>query len=215
MAQYYPRVAELYADRDKLPRYSALFAAKPGCRPILHGEAVNTKNYGCDAYYVSVMSTAKDPIYGRIVIAANWQTMFSDKVGTENLSEFTAGIKALKQYGKEIVFISPHPYSGLFDPLQLAKPFRLALFSRDAQRIPQNLWQDRLQLERQDQETTARLAVLARAVGATVIDPFDYFCTSAKCPVVIGGKPLYRDGWHYRSSVARDYATFIDALVEP
>jgi SGNH domain (fused to AT3 domains) len=214
MAQYYARVAERYADRDKLPRYSALFAAKPGCRPIPHGEAVNTKNYGCDAYYVAVMRTAKDPICRRIVIAANWHTVFSDKVGTENLSEFTADIKALKQLGKEIVFISPHPYSSLFDPLQLAKPFRLTLFSRDAQRIPQNLWHDRPQLERQDQEATARLAVLARAVGATVIDPFDYFCTSAKCPVVVAGKPLYRDEWHYRSSVVRDYATFIDAMVE-
>jgi peptidoglycan/LPS O-acetylase OafA/YrhL len=214
MAQYYPRAAELYADRDKLPRYSALFAAKPGCRPIPHGEAVNTKNYGCDAYYVAVMRTAKNPIYRKIVIAANWQTMFSDKVGTENLSEFAADIKALKQLGKDIVFISLHPYSALVDPLQLAKPFRLALFSRDAQLIPQNLWQDRPQLERQDQEATARLTDLARAVGATVIDPFDYFCTSAKCPIVVAGKPLYRDEWHYRSSVARDYATFIDALVE-
>jgi len=214
MAQYYPRVAELYADRDKLPRYSALFAAKPGCRPIPHGEAVNTKNYGCDAYYVAVMRTAKDPIYRKIVIAANWQTMFSDAVGAQNLSQFTADIKALKQRGKDIVFISPHPYSTLFDPLQLARPFRLALFSRDTRRIPQDLWHDRAQLERQDEGTTARLADLARAVGATVIDPFDYFCTSAKCPVVVAGKPLYRDEWHYRSSVARDYATFIDALVE-
>jgi peptidoglycan/LPS O-acetylase OafA/YrhL len=215
MAQYYPRVAHLYADRDKVPRYSALFAAKPGCRPVPHGEAVNTKNYGCDAYYVAVMRTATNPIYRTIVIGANWQTMFSDKVGTENLSEFTADIKALKQHGKDIVFISLHPYSSLFDPLQLAKPFRLALFSRDAQRIPQNLWQDRPQLERQDQEVTARLADLARAVGATVVDPFDYFCTAAKCPVVVAGKPLYRDEWHFRASVARDYATFIDAIVGP
>lgn len=213
MAQYYPRVAKLYADRDKLPRYSALFAAKPGCRPIPHGEAVNTKNYGCDAYYVAVMRTAKDPIYCKIIIAANWQTMFSDKVDRENLPEFTADIKALKQLGKDIVLIAPHPYGSLVDPLQLAKPLRLALFSRDAQRIPQNLWQDRPQLERQDQEVTARLADLARTVGATVVDPFDYFCSSAKCPVVVAGKPLYRDEWHVRASVARDDATFIDAMV--
>jgi peptidoglycan/LPS O-acetylase OafA/YrhL len=213
MAQYYPRVAVLYSDRDKLPRYSALFVAKPGCRPIPHGEAVNTRNYGCDAYYVAVMRTAKDPVYREIVIAANWEAMFSDKVGTENLSEFTADIKALKQLGKDIVLISLHPHSSLFDPLQLAKPFRFALFSRDAQRIPQNLWHDRPQLERQDQEVTARLADLARAVGATMVDPFDYFCTAAKCPVVVAGKPLYRDEWHYRASVTRDYATFIDAIV--
>jgi peptidoglycan/LPS O-acetylase OafA/YrhL len=214
MAQYYPRVAELYADRDKLPRYSALFAAKPGCRPIPHGEGVNTKNYGCDAYYVAVMRTARDPIYRKIAIAANWQTMFSDKVGSENLSKFTADVMALKQLGKDIVLISLHPYSSLFDPLQLAKPLRLALFSRDAQQIPQNLWQDRQQLERQDQDTEARLADLARAVGATVVDPFDYLCSTAKCPVVLAGKPLYRDEWHYRASVARDDATFIDAIVQ-
>jgi peptidoglycan/LPS O-acetylase OafA/YrhL len=214
MAQYYPRVAQLYADRTKLPRYSALFAAKPGCRPIPHGEAVNTKNYGCDAYYVAVMRTARDPTYRRIVIAANWQTMFSDKVGTNNLSQFTADIKALRQLGKDVVFISLHPFSSLFGPLQLAKPFRLAPFSRDAQLMPQNLWQDRPPLERQDQEAMARLADLASAVGATVIDPFDYFCTSARCPVVVAGKPLYRDEWHYRASVTRERATFIDAIVD-
>jgi peptidoglycan/LPS O-acetylase OafA/YrhL len=213
MAQYYPRVAKLYADRDKLPRYSALFAAKPGCRPIPHGETVNTKNYGCDAYYVAVMRTARDSIYRKIVISANWQTMFSDEVGTENLSEFSADINALRQLGKTIVLVSLQPHSSRVDPLQLAKPLRLALFSRDARRIPQNLWQDRPQLERQDQEVTARLADFARAVGATVVNPFDYFCTSAKCPVVVGGKPLYRDAWHFRASVARDYATFIDAIV--
>ena len=213
MAQYYPRVAKLYADRDKLPRYSALFAAKPGCRPIPHGEAVNTKDYGCDAYYVAVMRTAKDPIYRKIVISANWQTMFSDEVGTENLSEFTADIKALKRLGKDIVLVSLQPHSSLDDPLQLAKPLRLALFSRNAQRIPQDLWQDRPQLERQEQEVAARLADLARAVGATVVNPADYFCTSAKCPVVVAGKPLYRDAWHFRASVARDYATFIDVIV--
>jgi len=47
-----------------------------------------------------------------------------------------------------------------------------------------------------------------------VINPFDYVCTSTKCPVVVAGKPLFRDQWHYRSSVARDYAFFIDAIVE-
>jgi len=214
MAQYYPRVARLYADPHKLPYYSAFFAAKPGFRPIPHGEAVNTKNYGCDAYYVAVVRTAEDSIYRKIVISANWQAIFSDKVGAENLSELTAEIKRLKRLGKDIVLIALQPHSNLVDPLQLAEPLRLALFSRDAQRIPQSLWRDRQQLERQDQEATARLADFARGVGATVINPFDYVCTSTKCPVVVAGKPLYRDQWHYRSSVARDYAFFIDAIVE-
>lgn len=214
MAQYYPRVARLYADPQKLPYYSAFFAAKPGCRPIPHGEAVNTKNYGCDAYYVAVVRTAEDSIYRKIVISANWQAIFSDKVGAENLSELTAEIKRLKRLGKDIVLIALQPHSNLVDPLQLAEPLRLALFSRDAQRIPQSLWRDRQQLERQDQEATARLADFASGVGATVINPFDYVCTSTKCPVVVAGKPLYRDQWHYRSSVARDYAFFIDAIVE-
>jgi peptidoglycan/LPS O-acetylase OafA/YrhL len=213
MAQYYPRVAELYADRDHLPRYSAFLAAKVGCRPIPHGDAVNTKNYGCDAYYVAVMRTAKDPIYRKIVIGANWRSVFSDKISTESLSKLTSDLKALRQLGKDIVLISMHPHSSLFDPLQFAKPFRLALFSRGAQRIPQDLWQDRRLLERQDQEAKDGLAHLARPVGATVIDPFDYFCISAKCPVVVAGKPLYRDEWHYRSSVTREYATFVDAIV--
>lgn len=43
----------------------------------------------------------------------------SDKVGTESLSKFTAEITARKQLGKDILSISLHPYSSLFDPLQL------------------------------------------------------------------------------------------------
>jgi hypothetical protein len=214
MAQYYPRVAKLYAARGSLPRYSVLFAAKPGCRPLPHGEAVNTKGYGCDAYYAAVMRTAKEPIYRKIVIAANWQTMFSDQVGAETLSEFAVDLKGLSDLGKQIVLISVHPHSSAVDPLQLAKPFRLALFSRDARQIPQDLWQDRAELERQNQTADARLADLARTVGATVIDPFEYICTSTQCPIVVGGRPLYRDEFHLRASVTRDAATFIDAIVE-
>jgi hypothetical protein len=120
MAQYYPRVAKLYAARDSLPRYSALFAAKPGCRPIPHGEAVNTRNYGCDAYYVAVMHAAREPIYRKIVIAANWQTMFSEEAGARNLSEFTADIKTLKDLGKQIVLVSLQPHSSAMDPQQPA-----------------------------------------------------------------------------------------------
>jgi hypothetical protein len=86
---------------------------------------------------------------------------------------------ALKQLGKDIVLIVLQSHSTLFDPLGLAKPVRLALFSRDAQWIPQNLWQDRQQLERQDQETTARLANFAHMVGASVVNPFDYLSRGA------------------------------------
>jgi hypothetical protein len=214
MAQYYPRVARLYAERDNLPLYSTLFAAKPGCRPLPHGETVNTRNYGCDAYYVAVMRTARDPIYHRIVIAANWQTMFSDRVDPQSLSEFRADVMALKRLGKDIVLIALQPHSNRFDPLWLAKPVRLSLFSRDSQLIPENLWQDRQQLEQQDQEETTRLARFAGAVGATLINPFDYLCTSTQCPIVVAGKPVYRDMWHYRASVTRDHATFIDLIVQ-
>jgi peptidoglycan/LPS O-acetylase OafA/YrhL len=213
MAQYYPRVAKLYAARDSLPRYSVLFAAKPGCRPIPHGEAVNTRNYGCDAYYVAVMRTAKESIYRKIVIAANWQTMFSEQVGAENLSEFTADLKALRDLGKQVVLVSMQPLSSAVDPLQLAKPFRLAVFSRAAPQIPQDLWQDRAQVERESHTVTARLAELARTAGATVVDPFDYLCSSTQCPIVVSGRPIYRDEWHLRASVTRDRATFIDTIV--
>jgi hypothetical protein len=175
---------------------------------------VNTKNYGCDAYYSAVMRTARDPIYRRIVIAANWQTMFSDRVDPRSLSEFSADVMALKQLGKDIVLIALQPHSDRFDPLGLAKPVRLSRFSRHTQPIPENLWQDRQQLEQQDHEEIARLASFAGAVGATLINPFDYLCTATKCPVVIDGKPVYRDLWHYRASVTRDHATFIDSTVE-
>jgi hypothetical protein len=134
-------------------------------------------------------------------------------VAAENLPEFTSDIHALRESGKPIIFISVQPHSKLMDPLALAKPsLRLNPFD-DGSNIPKELWRDRSSLENQDKHVALRLNEFANQVGATVINPFDYFCTKVKCPVVIDGKPLYRDDYHYRASATRDYATFIDGIV--
>lgn len=40
----------------------------------------------------------------------------------------------------------------------------------------------------------------AQAAGYTVIDPTDWFCTDAVCPVIIGNALVYRDGSHVTTS---------------
>jgi len=57
----------------------------------------------------------------------------------------------------------------------------------------------------------AILREIAARQGATVLDPFDSFCSDSKCPLIDRlGTPLYKDTAHITASYARESARFID-----
>lgn len=212
MAQYYPRVVRIYSDDRRRPYLSASVAAQLGCRPMPHLDGKGQHDHQCAAQYRAVMNGAKDPVYKKIVIAADWPWMFGDSDISANMLGLVGDLTGLTRSGKLIILISQHPHGSGMDPHALARPFRLHPFD-DSIRIPYEQWTTRSSLEAQDGWASIRLAALANKVGATVINPFDYLCTTARCPAVLDGKPLYTDGYHLRASAAREYATFIDGIV--
>jgi len=212
MAQYYPRVARIYSDDRPLPYLSASVAAQLGCRPMPHLDGRDGHDHQCAAQYRAVMDGAKDPIYKKIVIGADWPWMFSDADTSANMLGLIADLGELTRSGKLVILISQHPRGSGMDPRALARPFRLHPFD-DSIRIPHEQWSARSSLEARDGWASFRLTALANRVGATVINPFDSLCTAARCPAVIDGKPLYTDDYHLRASAAREYATFIDGIV--
>jgi peptidoglycan/LPS O-acetylase OafA/YrhL len=212
MAQYFPRLERLYSSVDRRPYLSAYYVARPGCRPVPNGEALNTKNFECDAYYRAVMRLAADPIYKKIVISANWTAILSPVSPAQNLQGLSADIGTLRALGKSIVLIALPPRSDIFDPLGMARSLRLHPFD-DGKNWPQQLWVDESSLRARDLAVSKRTEELAQSVGATLIDPLGSLCVAGACPVIIDHKPLYMDEYHLRASTARQYATFMDRIV--
>src|SRR5262249_37577959 len=65
-------------------------------------------------------------------------------------------------------------------------------------------------------QVNAVVTAIAARHGATVLDPFDSFCSASKCPLVDDdGTPLYKDSAHVTASRARESAVFIDATLKP
>ncbi|MCL6482608.1 MAG: hypothetical protein I4O49_00290 [Janthinobacterium lividum] len=62
----------------------------------------------------------------------------------------------------------------------------------------------------------ARLIALAQQSGARIIDPLDYLCKGATCPVRDdNGMPAYTDPVHMRPAYSRKMATYLDQTMVP
>lgn len=215
MTHYFPRVKKLYADPANLPVYSSTFAARPGCRPIPNGDMINSKDKDCDAYYAAVMALAAKPEYTRIVLSANWQKIFSDKVFGLIGEQFTADLQSLQQQGKKIIFISMSPTSKAQEPEVIVRNTRLAHLTgnRTLSDLDQNRSQARKNIDFRHQPQWQRLNDFAAKLGASVIDPFETLCNQESCPYFVDSQPIYRDMFHIRDSKAGELATYIDKVV--
>ena len=213
MTQYYPRAVKIYSNNGNVPHYSAVFASRNHCRPMPYTDLTSEpENIKCNDYYRAAIKLAKDPIYKKIVIAGFWPHAFSDNYVESNFQQFIADLALLKQSGKEIFLISMIPHSPKFNPTNLAHAFRLISLN-SVVGISENVWLDRSQLEINDSSSFNYLSSIASKSGATLINPYDYFCPAGRCPVLINLKPIHMDDTHIRASYAREYATFIDEIV--
>ncbi|MES2625610.1 MAG: acyltransferase family protein [Pseudomonadota bacterium] len=213
MGHYLPRLKELYKDPAKLPHYSSVFLARDGCRPVPFGEKINSAGKQCDEYYRAVIELAKSANVKKIVLSANWELVFSDESYSDNSSTFGADLFELNEMGKKVLFISMAPHSSRLNPMVLAKQLRLGAFLSNISLI-KDQWIKRADFEVLN-ENFPRLVEFSTKVGASVINPLDYFCTQEECPIVLGGKPLYSDNFHITSGAVVQYATFIDPIVQP
>ena len=213
MGQYYPRIAQLYADPRHLPRYSSEFVARPGCRPVPHGAGINKEALHCDEYYQAVIALARRPIYTAIVVSASWELVFASPGYAANKAPLKADFHALIALGKHLTFIAVAPHGAQFEPLHLVRPFRLHALGLTP---PASLEASEPRAAPSDGDDGLRdLNLLAHELGAMVIDPADTLCSALRCATLVGGRPLHTDDYHLRAESARDRATFLDSILSP
>jgi peptidoglycan/LPS O-acetylase OafA/YrhL len=61
----------------------------------------------------------------------------------------------------------------------------------------------------------SRIISIAQSTGATIIDPFEYLCSSEICPALSGGVPIYKDYDHISLYTATNLVRYFDFLLEP
>ena len=211
MNHYLPRLEELYKNTNDLPFYSSVFLPRNGCRPVPSGQKINTAGKNCDEYYAAILKLAQSTNIKKLVLAANWELVFSDESLAENNARLLADLGLLKSMGKSIHVIAMAPHSRLLNPLVLAKPLRLGAFGGGVSLQNQGL--KRGDLEAMNTQF-ARLTEFTATVGGSLVNPLDYFCTDDHCPTVEDGKPLFSDTFHITSLAVKQYATFIDPIVK-
>ena len=173
---------------------------------------MNSPGKPCDETYRAVMELAKDPLYQTIVVAANWETIFADAQDSGNVAQMKADFSRLHDAGKSIVLLAMNPHSPVLSPQHLARPFRLALLTGAVLDPTATVWVPRDAVA-SDPQSLKRLAAFAADIGASVIDPYAYFCDAQRCIALDGGAPINSDAYHLSERAVRTHATFVDGLV--
>jgi len=113
----------------------------------------------------------------------------------------------LVQSGKRVFLILETPTSKAFDPAGMLPKGWDRLHGRPREPIEPT----RAEIARYNGEVNRRMQQIARRAGAHVINPMDYLCDAAVCPVVTEqGIPIYYNYDHLRASYTSTSATYID-----
>lgn len=203
MGQYYPRANLLYSEQPK-PTLSTIYASRNHCTPIPQYDLISgPENINCQDYYAAAMELARDQSVLKVVLAGDWPRFFFDGKLTEQGELFVSDLRSLIDAGKQVYLIGRPPMDRRFEPSNVNRSLGSALGD----------WSMGRQ-EAEDEESISDTGRLADLVGAVLINPLDYLCTTGVCPVIRDGKPLYNDASHIRADYAAASATFIDELVE-
>lgn len=218
MQQYYPRVVQLFADRD-LSEHSAIFAVRAGCAPVAMDRL---EDPACPAFRRMVMKYALSPDVATVVLAADWRfhararlddapTQLRATSKDSGLQGFTQVIAELASHGKRVYVVLSTPSSPQFDPRRM---IRRSLGSPGFTAMPGES-PSRMAIDAAAGPFASRFAALVRQAGANVIDPAEWLCGEL-CPAMSrDGDPLYRDTTTLRPSYVRERVRFLDeTLVE-
>jgi peptidoglycan/LPS O-acetylase OafA/YrhL len=203
MGQYFPRVPFIYS--ADLPKFSTIYASRNHCTPIpFFTNMSDPEKINCEDYYKAAINLALDRSVTKVVFAAYWEDFYVDGKLTKAAEKFSQDLLDLRGQGKKIYIITNPPYDKRFHPDSTAKAIRKSRLSGvNDYSIPRNKIEPNIK----------NFLSFGSLVGATIINPFDYLCSDVSCPVVLDGKPLYKDDTHMRASYAESHAKFIDELV--
>ncbi|HVW69252.1 MAG TPA: SGNH hydrolase domain-containing protein, partial [Steroidobacteraceae bacterium] len=124
------------------------------------------------------------------------------------LGRFEAAVRDLVKDGKRVVIILSSPRGDAFNPrfmvTRAGSQFRLNIRPT----VP------RSEVLAELGGIDARLAGIARSVGAEIVDPMDEMCHAGVCPTIDAqGNPFFMDETHLRSSMVRAHFDELDKFV--
>ena len=204
-----------------------------GCMPV-PGVGLRYRGDGCARWSEAAFRYAEAAGFKRVVIVAAWTVYFTPRPGlTHGLTcladggrceadprnmaaladaEFgrlSAAVLRLRELGKDVVLMDPMPNRDDVDPRALYR--RLLRTHAPAPPFPRTEFERAAVMER------SRLAKVAAATGATLVEPLDSLCPGGVCPVEDErGRTLYRDTAHYRASaMTQARFAYLDAWLAP
>ena len=202
------------------------FVTLGGCPPI-PGIERSTPGMNCRRFTDIAYADAASTPARRVVVTAMWPGYGADNlcVGPDGactrldesafdarlraaFSRMAARWRALREAGKEVIVVDVPPY-GAGDPA--------ALYAKAIAGKPvANLSRPLADLEAETHEASTMLAEAARAAGVTYVDPAPALCPQGECPIVVGGRTLYKDDAHLRASILKDprFAIY-DRIIAP
>ena len=225
MQHYWPRIEKLLAEHAAAPRNTIILKTSGGCAPV---PGIERKRLRCSQFVDAGFSLARRPEIDTVVIAASWVGMIQrarllQGWATRNkslsivlrrrtewvLQGFQAALAELTAAGKHVVLILSSPRGSVLDPKSVIDRDAMTVRVRGALApLP------RSELAALTAPIDGRLRRIAKAVGASVIDPADWLCSPKLCPSADElGRPLYKDESHLRASVARERFSAMDGYV--
>jgi len=230
MQQYAPRIAHALA-AEPARFNSVIFAAAGGCAPIENTVRLPQMRFPlCARSTAAAYALAASAQVDTVVVGAAWNGYFSDSQREMLFNDgkvrkafpdpeaqelawnaLRKSLVRLRAAGKRVFVILQPPAGAAFDPQTMYRGTRLGTIEAVAKIAPFDL----ADYELKNAAPRARLAAIAAATGAIVIDPAQHLCSGGSCPVLDdAGAPLYTDGIHMRPAYSRRAANFLDQTLE-
>jgi peptidoglycan/LPS O-acetylase OafA/YrhL len=223
--QYGPYIEQALARQPERFR-SVVFATAGNCPPIPHVFPLPKVRYAlCQPTVEAGYAFASRPDVQTVVIGGAWYGYFTGSGrdmlfddGARQLAFPAPGareaayralaqqIARLTRQGKRVFLLLQPPMGPAFDPRNMITGSRFASIRPLAHIAPVRL--DRFLAD--NAAPHARLAAIARANGAELIDPTRFLCAANLCPVLdADGAPVYTDTMHMRPAYSRLAAGYL------
>ena len=225
------------------PRYARAFDGKPsqgitfvtagGCMPI-PGVGLSHRGGGCATWADAAYRLAETAGFRRVVIVSAWTVYFVPEPGAPDgltcladdtrcepdpptmaaladaeFARLAAVVFRLRRAGVEVVLMQPTPQGDGADPQGLYR----RLFRTHDLAAPPLL---RADFEADTALERDRLAKVAAATDASLVEPLDALCPAGACPVEAASHALYKDTWHFRASaMTQPRFAYLDGWLAP
>jgi len=219
--QYAPRIYKVLKDNRGADRGALILAC--GGIPPLPGVTCPKRQLSGELVPKLYNTLASYPSIDRVVISALWpycfgspsEYLFDGKMISESptkeatLLSFGKMVADLVAQGKEVTVVLSIPVGRELEPKRL---YRRNFFTpSDDNRLVLT----KEQFLKEYGSLLDQIATVAKANGASVIDPVNYLCKDGICIVEDENGPIHYDFGHLRSSFVREKVQYLDQTMAP